>query len=618
MSMRATTSSLRAAAVAVGAAALLLAHPGAARSGGAGTAGSVTVERISAALPPDSLLAGGRTVTGIEFAGAHVKSGLALERAIESSLGNGAGVGRRWDGAMLARAVEAILAGYRDAGYLEASIDAVEVIEAGGGVRLRFIIEEGSPSLLAHVDVVGNDLHSDAEIRRLLGLKEGAPFAAAAFRDGIERLLDRYENEGRPFASIEPRDLVWEGGVRLTLAVHEGTPVNVDAIRVSGNRVTRAAVVERIAGLETGEPFVQTRLEQAESRLRRSGLFARIEPIELTQGVDRTRNELLIRVSEGRSNAMQGAVGYAGSGQGLTGLFDLGLGNLAGTGRRASARWEGRGQGVTLYQLRYAEPWILGSPVTGHLGIGRTIQDTLYTRTTWSLGGEMELATDWSLTTGWERETTVQSDGPVRGTARHALLVGGSYDSRDSRWNPTRGLRAATEVRLARKKLRLREEFAGENWDTRVRATLLSGELERETPIGNRWVSVARLRAAGILSDEKLIPFYELYPLGGTTSLRGYREEQFRGSSTVLLQVEQRLLLGEDGSRVAAFVDLGQVSTSGTVLAVPGEPTRTVHIGYGAGLRVATRIGLVGLDYGLGEGDGPLNGKLHVAVESVF
>jgi outer membrane protein assembly factor BamA len=602
---RAIMDNIRAKLIAIGCAALVAVM--------AATA-SDAVTRVGVELAPDSLLAGGQRVLGYEFAGARARSPLALERVLEQEARGGA-AGRTWDGRMLNRALTAILTAYRDLGHLRAAITAVEVIEAADGVRLRFVIDEGPAVLLGAVDIVGNDLHSDAEIRELLGLREGQPFVAAAFQEGVERLLLRYENEGRPFANVEPRNLVWGDQVRFTVAVHEGSPVQVDAVRVKGNRVTREEVVKRISGLEPGQPFVQARLATAEARLRRSGLFAQVEPVELAQGVDRTRHELLVRVREGRTNTVNGAVGYGGPEQGMTGLFDLALGNLAGTARRASARWEGRGRGVALYQLRYSEPWILGSPVTGHVGVWRGIQDTLYTRTSFSVAGEVELMRELRLTAGWERETTVQSAGSVRGTERNALLAGVAWDTRDSRLNPTRGLRVAGDVRLARKVLHPR---APEEADTQAGATLASGEIERAQPIGRRWVAIARARGAGIISEEDVIPFYELYPLGGALSLRGYREEHFRGSSTVLVQFEQRFLLDTDGSRLVGFVDVGQVSTSGTALAVPGEPTRHVMIGYGAGLRVATRIGLVGLDYGLGEGDGPLDGKLHFGLEAAF
>jgi len=31
-----------------------------------------------------------------------------------------------------------------------------------------------------------------------------------------------------------------------------------------------------------------------------------------------------------------------------------------------------------------------------------------------------------------------------------------------------------------------------------------------------------------------------------------------------------------------------------------------------------TRLGMVGVDYGIGEGDGPLNGKIHFLLETLF
>lgn len=576
-------------------------------------------EHQLATVPPlsaDSLLAGGAPVVALNFAGAEARSPLTLERAVRSAA---PAAGRPWDGRALDRALKAILASYREIGHLHAEVSGLEVAAAEGGVKLVFLIEEGPTVFLGRVEIVGNDLHGDAEIRELLGLKEGAPFQLHLFHQGVEHLLELYENEGRPFAQIEPRDLHWDEEIRFTLAIHEGQPVSIDAIRVSGNRITRSSVIERISGLEIGEPFAEKRIERAEGRLRRSGLFAQVEPLELAQGADRTRTEVLIRVREGRTNFVNGAIGYAGPEQGLTGLFDLSLGNLAGTGRQGSARWEGRGNGVSLYNLGYAEPWILGSPVTAHFALGRTIQDTLYTESTLVLTGEIEVAPDLKLITGWERETTVQSTGPVRGSERNALVVGGAWDSRDSRSNPTRGLLTAAEMRLARKHLDpVDAEGEGRGADLRFASMLLRVEIESARRIGRSWVTLVRARGEGIASEEEVIPFYELFPLGGARSLRGYREEQFRGAHVELVQIEQRYLLDTEGSRLVGFVDLGYVSTKGTVLATPGEPESIFRIGYGAGLRVNTRIGIVGLDYGLGEGDGPLDGKLHFALETAF
>ncbi len=180
---------------------------------------------------------------------------------------------------------------------------------------------------------------------------------------------------------------------------------------------------------------------------------------------------------------------------------------------------------------------------------------------------------------------------------------------------PTRGFRIAADVHLARKKLRYAADFGGED---SFGSFILEGEIERAQRLGRRWVAIVRGRGEGIRSQEAIIPYYELFPLGGAESLRGYREEQFRGAHVELLQFEQHYLMGPDNSRLIGFVDVGHVSTKGTVLAVPGEQESIFRFGYGAGIRLETRLGLIGVDYGLGEGDGPLDGKLHLALKSAF
>jgi outer membrane protein insertion porin family len=560
---------------------------------------------------PESLIAAGEPVVGWDYAGIHVLSALALDRAIGETAR-----GRPLRRADLDRALAAVLAAYRDFGHLRAEVQDVAVRPVAGGVRLGLRIDEGPVALVGRVEIVGNELLSDADISAALGIRPGEAFSFAAFESGADEILERYENMGRPFAALEPRDLQWEEGVSFTLAVKEGQPVAVDGLRIEGNRVTKPAVVERLSGLRLGDPFQQRELERAQGRLERSGLFAQVEPLELVQGPDRTRNEVLIRVREGRANAISGAVGYGGKDIGWTGLFDLRLANLMGSGRQAHARWEGRGLGVERYELAYAEPWVFGSPVTAHIDLGRTIQDTLYTQSQIALAGEVPVLPELNFRAGWERESTVQSGSSLLGTARNALVLGGAWDSRNLLPYATRGLMLGGRVHLASKHLRYSEDSGGGGDD--YRAIIIEAELERAQPLGRRWVAMVRGRGQGIRSQEEIIPYYELFPLGGASSLRGYREEQFRGAHVELVQLEQHFLIDSAGSRLLGFVDLGNVSTKGTVLQVPGEPESLFRIGYGAGLRFATRFGLAGLDYALGEGDGPLDGKLHVALQSSF
>ncbi len=563
---------------------------------------------------PDSVLWGGMPVSRLEFSGHQALSVLELSRVAAPPLA------RLWTGRQLVAVADRLLAAYRQQGYLEAQVATVAGVPAGSGVVVTFSLIEGPAMPLVALDIHGATVLPTADIRALCGQRLGQPFAMAPFVDGLERLLEIYENSGRPFAAVHPLTVDWRpDGVALVLDIREGPRITVGRLEVRGNQVTRAAVIERLAGIRYDVPFAQTDLDRARQRLLRSSLFRSVAPLRLAQDADRTRGVLIVEVREGNPNRLVGVLGYSGREQGLTGLFDLELGNISGTGRRAQVHWEGRGNGISLFQLDYAEPWIFATPLGIDAHLGHTVQDTLYTLTELELVGDLTLTPDWHAGIGWERESTVQSQGSVLSTTRNALLVRTRYDTRDSRLNPRHGLRAELNLGLARKRLRLRgttQAAGGPTQHVGVRTAEVM--LERAQPWARRHVTLVRVRGQLIVSEEAVIPFYELYPLGGATSLRGYREEQFRGSRVGLLTLEQRVILDAAGSRLFGFTDVGLISTAATEFASAGGPATVVKVGYGVGLRVATRLGLTGVDYGLGENDGPLDGKIHFLLEAAF
>ncbi|HYW68732.1 MAG TPA: BamA/TamA family outer membrane protein, partial [bacterium] len=85
----------------------------------------------------------------------------------------------------------------------------------------------------------------------------------------------------------------------------------------------------------------------------------------------------------------------------------------------------------------------------------------------------------------------------------------------------------------------------------------------------------------------------------------------FRGTRVALASVEYRFLLGRR-SRAIAFVDVGHWYRDGS------NPAKDTNLGYGIGLRGDTRLGTISVDYGLGEGDNLLDGKLHAGLIREF
>ena len=135
-------------------------------------------------------------------------------------------------------------------------------------------------------------------------------------------------------------------------------------------------------------------------------------------------------------------------------------------------------------------------------------------------------------------------------------------------------------------------------------------------PVLRSQALVLSAHARGIRTGEPLVPLSEKVRLGGASDLRGYREEQFAGDRALWGGLEHRLVMGRS-SRALVFVDAGVISDR---VALGGRIRRTslFRVGYGAGLRAESRAGIVGLDFGFGQDDGLLQGKVHVRMVHRF
>ena len=114
-------------------------------------------------------------------------------------------------------------------------------------------------------------------------------------------------------------------------------------------------------------------------------------------------------------------------------------------------------------------------------------------------------------------------------------------------------------------------------------------------------------------SDEDPIPQPDLYRLGGTRTLRGYREDQFLGYAVAWGSVEYRLWL-DKVSRIYAFFNQGYYEWN--------PPEGGIDLkwpwGYGVGFRQGTRIGIIGFDFALGQDDVLSTAKVHFRLINRF
>ena len=186
-------------------------------------------------------------------------------------------------------------------------------------------------------------------------------------------------------------------------------------------------------------------------------------------------------------------------------------------------------------------------------------------------------------------------DPAAQSGVKYGITLGLTRDSRDYFLNPTRGRLDHVAFEFARGDFKLRKLWV---------------DLRGYFPTWRRQVIAVGLHGAAAWGDN--IPPTELFYLGGANTLRGYDEDWFFGPRRVYANIEYRLLVGRT-SQFFVFTDLGAVTQV-------DQPTifDPLRVGYGFGMRLESKGGLLRMDYGLAEGRSALEGKIHVNLGTSF
>ena len=525
---------------------------------------------------------------------------------------------------------------FAEEGFFFAAIDSLwrEYSPDSARVELTIFLLEGPQTGLKSVSVSDSGGAPRPDLELLFPRKK--IFHPKHIESGIDESLRRLEEDGYPFCRLELGELGITVGEDLkelstSFTVERGPKVRLSGVEVRGNRLTRKRFIIRETRLRKGELFSPQAFDRAEGYLKRRGLFEEVKPLELIRRDDEFF--ALAQVKEGRHNSVDGAVGYfpgKGDEKGYwTGLVDFSSNNLFGTGRRFHVHWEQPDRKSQDISISYREPWVGGIP----LDLDASLKQSIRASTGFStLGGNDRFITRSAVINGYfPLNETVEITGGVThdevlpdSTARyisgipHSLAVGlqGGFtiDTRDDHSNPRRGMMYHNLGRLTNKKNYV---STGSELPADVEERRLEVNFEAVYSLTRQGVVDLRMSGRHLESGQQTIPISEMYFLGGAHSLRGYREEQFAGTSLAWSNLEYRIIMGKH-SRLFLFSDYGYFYRK--IGGADGELT-TVNgwrFGYGAGIRLETDLGIIGVDYGLGKGDSPANGKLHLQVRSEF
>jgi outer membrane protein insertion porin family len=488
----------------------------------------------------------------------------------------------------------------------------------GAPATLRLRVDAGEPLRIADVFVRGAEAFTLERVGDVLGLRAGQVYRPAEVEMRLEALAQEYARHGFLYATaVLERLEMTDAGIVLGIRVAEGEPAHLAEVRAEGNSHSRSDLIERLSGLEAGEPVDVRQVDEAASLLRRSGLFAGVDPPLLYRAGGSTGDVgVLLRVREQeRRNTIFGSVGMAQDptteAAYVNGAIDLQLRNIYGTGRDLGVAWKRDRLSGSNLALAYRERFLFGWPLGFEGDLRQVVRDSTYTFQTAALGVVLPLGRSLGLEVGTAFDRSVFHVGLSGNALRLRQRIGLVFQSLASETDLRRFGLLEVHAEYARKRNDLVR--AGVEDHTRVRQTLWSGRFDVGAPLGARHVVAARGEWFVIDSNEAEVPESELFYFGGARTLRGYREDQFRGDQVAYGGVEYRF--GDPrGARLYAFTDAGGLRRKHA----DGRLDEEFHVGYGLGLRGQVASGIFDLSFGIGEERSLAGMKVHVSLLQRF
>ncbi len=532
------------------------------------------------------------------------------------------------DTSRIKAAIAQMSARYYSDGYILFKLDSFRVSfgEDPSQSVLQIFATEGPRILVGRIQLHGNKSMSYDKITEKMNTRPGRPFDQAVLEEDLGYILKDYNTVGFPLAkiSIDSIYIYRDSGndsLCVSIGIVEGKRIRIDAVRIEGNTQTKDYVILRALRIPPGSYYDEDELELAKQRVQKLGFFQSVSDPQIFESGDTTG--LLLKVVEGNTNTFDGVIGYVPAQQGqsgyFTGLIDISMLNLFGTGRKFRARWHQETKLTQELEIGYAEPYIFGSPINAEFDFSQRQQDT--TSVTRNLGANgVFMFSDYlngSLSVSDLSTTPLLNVGNNYFVYESSVLnfgLGVTFDTRDDIYSPTHGLLYDTQIQFGRKRIYGPAQLIQPGTRLINYVQHLGVDLSVFHEFLPRQILALGVHGEQVTGTE--LDQSDMYRLGGTNTIRGYIENQFLATKAAWTNIEYRFATGRE-SFFFGFVDAGYIYKQSDPVAKSPSTSMSVY-GYGVGAQVETGLGILKASYALGKGNSFVEGKIHFGIVNQF
>lgn len=507
--------------------------------------------------------------------------------------------GKAYHDSLLRMEVRRLDSLYFNIGYPGADFRA-DTVRKDAGWIVDISVNEGDQASIGEIGISGDNPAPEKD--GIYDLRKGDDFRPDIIGRAMSRTLNSLNRGGYPFAQVWITGFNYRrdrNSVDISFSVVSGEEMNASEIIFKGISSTDTSTALLASGFERGRKYDERMLVSIQRHLNASGLFEKVEPGRVVRK-GRGEAALIFPVEEMKNkNLFRGAFGFSRKDDNqyeVNGNVELSLNNIAGTGRTAEFTWVNDGVNYSRTDVNYLEPFLFSRNLSVETSLTQEVQDSLYNITS----GKLKFRAPFGPA-GFRISVSAAAD---RNVIQNSTDLSRSFRQRYGMGIEKQGgayLNFDASMEGGRKKNYYRSRGDEFLWQF-----LYSLEADSEIETFRGQSVYLRLVSRGIFSQGK-IHRAELFQLGGARSLRGYRENQFRGERISFLNLEYRI---GGTSRVFIFNDAGMYYREDT-----GWQLKN---GAGFGLRSVSAVGIIELSFGVAERFSLDAARIHVSLVESF
>ena|GEM_PF-2363500 len=455
--------------------------------------------------------------------------------------------------------------------------------------KITINIQQNNQARAGQIDFKGNFSISINQLSSVL--RKPRRFSNLQLEQQINRLINYYADNGYPFAKILARDFTIDEQaqtISYTIEIQENSQAIINEVYFTNTTVLNNRL-KQIFRFQPGQSYSRTKTRQKLASLAESHISYRNYQI---LSID-TAYILEVDLKPMKSSQITGMLTYLPSDKNFNGYFYFTNHNFFNSLRRVKFALEKFGA-YTLFSLEYADPYLFNFNLGA--GVNHITYDTIYSQT--DVNCDLKLPVNPIFSTNFKiNYVRLASAIPMlNSNATWWFGQGLQFKTADLNKNIPRTYSVTIMPQIGSRRIQTQNTHLSH----------LDIGVHTDLPVKNRLGYTLDIVAKYIYCKDGLTMADSLR-LGGIKNLRGYQENQFATNQYLLIKNELRYYLGS--TTLLAFDDLALINQ---------PDKKPVKNGFGIGLRINSKIGTVGIDYGLSQITNPLQGKIHLTFQNQF